>query len=257
MGVVGAPRPVSGAVALRERIRRALALRARVRAHRGDAVYCPICELGFDVFADDVGRARALCWRCGSHERHRAQWLLLRSRPELLDRAGSLLHFAPEWTLRRRLRRVRGLRYVTGDLNQPGVDLPLDITKLELADESFDAVICSHVLEHIGEDRTAMRELHRITTPGGWCLVMVPLDLQRTETYEDPRVMDPEQRRLAFWRPDHVRLYAPDIAERLKAAGFDVERIDPRREFGDDECRRCWIPETEVMWLCRRRTAAA
>jgi SAM-dependent methyltransferase len=227
-----------------------------VRAHRGDAVRCPICELGFDVFADDVDRAQALCWRCGSHERHRAQWLLLRSRPQLLERAGSLLHFAPEWTLRSRLRRVRGLRYVTGDLSQAGVDLRLDITNLALADESFDAVICSHVLEHIRDDVTAMRELHRITAPGGWCLVMVPLDLQRAETYEDPRIVDPEQRRLAFWGREHVRLYALDIAGRLQAAGFTVELIDPRHELGDEECRRCGIPETEVMWLCRRRANA-
>jgi SAM-dependent methyltransferase len=243
-------------ITLGERIGRAMVLRARVRGHRGDTVRCPICELGFDVFADDVDRAQALCWRCGSHERHRAQWLLLRSRPELLERARSLLHFAPEWTLRRRLRRVRGLRYVTGDLNQAGVDLPLDITKLNLPDESFDAVICSHVLEHIRDDQAAMRELHRITAAGGWCLVMVPLDLQRSETYEDPWIMDPEQRRLAFWGRDHVRLYAPDIAGRLQAAGFAVERIDPRTEFGDEECRRCGIPDTEVMWLCRRRAGA-
>lgn len=217
---------------------------------------CPICALGFDVFADDVDRAQALCWRCGSHERHRAQWLLLRARPELLDRAGSLLHFAPEWALRRRLRRVRGLRYVTGDLNQAGVDLQLDITRLELGDGSFDAVICSHVLEHIREDATAMHELRRITAPGGWCLVMVPIDLQRAETYEDPAIVDPEQRQRAFWRPDHVRLYATDIGARLESAGFAVERIDPASEFGAGECRRCGIPETEVMWLCRPRVAA-
>jgi hypothetical protein len=85
---------------------------------------------------------------------------------------------------------------------------------------------------------------------------MVPLDLRRAETYEDPWIMDPEQRRLAFWRPDHVRLYAPDISARLQEAGFAVERIDPQSEFGAGECRRCGIPETEVMWLCRPRGTA-
>lgn len=246
-------RSTSGGV-LTRRVATAARLRVRLLRHRGDVVACPICERGFDRFADDYDRARALCWRCGAHERHRAQWLLLRSRPELLGAAGSLLHFAPEWTLRRRLSRVDHLRYVTADLQQRDVDLQLDITALALPDASFDAVICSHVLEHIPDDASAMGELRRVTAPGGWCLVMVPLDLARGETYEDPLLIDPEQRRRVFWRPDHVRLYSADIEARLVRAGFAVERIDPAGEFGADACRRCGIPDTEVIWLCRPST---
>jgi SAM-dependent methyltransferase len=242
--------------ALGHRLTDAARLRARVLRHRGDSVRCPICGLGFDRFADDYDRARALCWRCGSHERHRAQWLLLRARPDLLGPAASLLHFAPEWTLRRRLETIDHLRYVTADLQQPGVDLHVDITDLDLPDSSFEAVICSHVLEHIPDDAAAMRELRRITASSGWCLVMVPLDLERAQTYEDSSITEPEQRRRAFWRPDHVRVYAPDIETRLDRAGFDVERIDPLVEFGVDECRRCGVPATEVIWLCRPRSNA-
>jgi SAM-dependent methyltransferase len=219
-------------------------------------VCCPICELGFDRFRDDFDRARALCWRCGSHERHRAQWLLLQSRPQLLGQAGSLLHFAPEWTLRRRLGRLAHLRYVTADLHQPDVDLRLDLTALQLPDASFDAVICSHVLEHIPDDTAAMRELCRITATDGWCLVMVPLDLSRSATYEDPSITDPGERHQAFWRPDHVRLYAPDIAARLQTAGFEVERIRPWPEFGVERSRQCGIGEAEELWLCRPRADA-
>jgi SAM-dependent methyltransferase len=219
-------------------------------------VECPICGLGFDRFRDDIDRAEALCWRCGSHERHRAQWLLLTSRPELLAQARSLLHFAPEWTLRRRLSRIQHLRYVTADLSAPDVDLHLDLTAVSLPDKAFDAVICSHVLEHIPDDGAAMRELCRITADGGWCLVMVPLDLSRTETYEDPSIVEPLARHQAFWRPDHVRLYAPDIATRLRAAGFRVQRIIPGREFGAERCRRCGIGAAEDIWLCRPERSA-
>ncbi|HEX3832669.1 MAG TPA: class I SAM-dependent methyltransferase [Solirubrobacteraceae bacterium] len=249
-------RSTSGSV-LARRVATAAQLRLRLLRHGGDVVTCPICERGFDRFADDYDRARALCWRCGAHERHRAQWLLLRSRPELLRSAGSLLHFAPEWTLRRRLSGVDHLRYVTADLQQRDVDLQLDITALALPDASFDAVICSHVLEHIPDDASAMGELRRVTAPGGWCLVMVPLDLGRGETYEDPSLVDPEQRRRVFWRPDHVRLYSADIEARLVRAGFAVERVDPTAEFGVEACRRYGIPDTEVIWLCRPDTTPA
>ncbi|MHB8658437.1 MAG: methyltransferase domain-containing protein [Solirubrobacteraceae bacterium] len=229
--------------------------RIELLVHRGSAVDCPVCGGRFDRFKDDWNRPDALCWSCGSHERHRAQWLLLEGRAELLERAGSLLHFAPEWALRRRLSARAGLRYVTADLEQPDVDLKLDITAIALPDESFDAVICSHVLEHVKDDRAAMRELRRITAPGGWCLVMVPLDLRRTRTFEDPAITSPQDRERAFWQHDHLRLYAADIGERLQRAGFTVEQITPADEFGAETMTRCRIGESEHLWLCRRAPA--
>ena len=214
---------------------------------------CPVCGHRFARFKDDWNRPDALCWRCGSHERHRTQWLLLDSRPELLASAQSLLHFAPEWGLRRRFEAIRTLQYVTADLNEPYVDLHLDVTSIALGNGSFDAVICSHVLEHVVDDAAAMRELCRITSPAGWCLVMVPIDLSRAQTYEDPSVETPEARERVYWQHDHVRLYATDIDERLTAAGFSVEQIRPADEFGSDVMTRCRLLAADHIWLCRPR----
>jgi predicted SAM-dependent methyltransferase len=233
------------------RAARGIERRLQMLRHRGDDVFCPACERTFDRFKDDWNRPNALCWRCGAHERHRALWLLLLRRPELLAGARSLLHFAPEWALRHRLERVGHLRYVTSDLEQPDVDLRLDLAGLDLPDASFDAVICSHVLEHVDDDITAMRELRRITRDEGWCLVMVPLDTGRERTYEDPSIVSPPDRERAFWQHDHVRLYAPDIRDRLAAAGFSVERVRPLEEFGSAVARRCRLLEADDMWLCR------
>jgi SAM-dependent methyltransferase len=220
--------------------------------HRGDDVACPICGGRFDRFKDDWNRPDALCWRCGSHERHRAQWLFLQQRRDLLQ-ARSLLHFAPEWSLRRKLEPLaaeRGLRYVTADLDPTGVDRRLDLMGLDLPDDAFEAVLCSHVLEHVPDDALAMRELRRVTADGGWCLVMVPLDLTREHTYEDPAIVTPEERLRAFWQPDHVRLYAPDIADRLRAAGFEVETVRPE-DLGRDAARRARLLPSDWVFLCR------
>jgi SAM-dependent methyltransferase len=215
------------------------------------SVQCPVCGWRFDVFKDDWNRPRALCWRCGAHERHRAQMLLLRERPELLETAGELLHFAPEWCLRARLQRTPKLRYVTADLYMEDVDLKLDLQAIDLPDASYDAVICSHVLEHVGDDARAMRELARITRH--WVLIMVPLDLGRDETYEDASITDPAERERHFWQYDHVRLYAPDIERRLTEAGLAVEAIRPREVFGAELFARAGLAEADYIWLCRPR----
>jgi SAM-dependent methyltransferase len=233
------------------RLRDAVRVRAVTARHRGTAVRCPLCDNGFDRFKDDWNRPNALCWRCGSHERHRAQWLLFERRPELLGNVASLLHLSPEWCLRERLNREPGLRYVTSDLDiGQDVDLRLDVTALELPDDAFDAVICSHVLEHVPDDATAMRELRRVTAPGGWCLVMVPIDLTRAQTYEDASIVEPGERERAFLQHDHVRLYATDIAARLRAARFEVEVIDTIDELGE-EAGRYGLHAGDLIFLCR------
>jgi hypothetical protein len=233
------------------RLARGIERRLQMLRHHGAEVFCPVCDHRFDRFKDDWNRPNALCWRCGSHERHRAQWLLFERRPELLRTASSLLHFAPEWALRHRLQRIAGLRYVTADLEQPDVDLKLDVTAIDLPDGAFDAVVCSHVLEHVEDDRAAMRELRRITATAGWCLVMVPLAIDRERTYEDATIITPQERERAFWQKDHLRLYAPDVGDRLVEAGFAVERIRPFDEFGAEMGKLCRLLEADDMWLCR------
>jgi len=230
----------------------AVRVRAATARHRGSAVHCPVCDHRFDRFKDDWNRPAALCWRCGAQERHRAQWLLFEHRPELLAGARSLLHFSPEWCLRRRLAARPGLRYVTTDIDPAqDVDLRLDVTALDLPDDAFDAILCSHVLEHVPEDGAAMRELRRVTAPGGFTLVMVPLALDRAHTYEDPSITAPEERRRAFLQHDHVRLYAPDIADRLAAAGFAVEVVDLHHELGARSAARHGLLASDLIFLCR------
>jgi len=240
-------------VPLRRRLAPALRRRVDLVRHRGSAVGCPLCGGRFDRFKDAWNRPGPLCWRCGAHERHRAQWLFFTARPDLLRTPRSILHFAPEWTMRERiapLAAARGTRYVTADLHPAGVDLRLDLMALDLPDAAFDAVLCSHVLEHVPDGAAAMRELRRVTTPGGWCLVMVPLDVTRAATYEDPSIVTPEARREAFLQDDHVRLYAPDIAGRLADAGFAVETIRPE-DLGPHVVQRAGLLPADWIFLRR------
>jgi len=119
------------------------------------------------------------------------------------------------------------VRYVAGDRKEPGYTYPsdtldLDVTAMPFPDDQFDLILCSHVLEHVPDDRQAMRELYRVLKPGGWAILMVPLDRACAVTQEDATVVDPEERKRLYGQFDHVRLYGRDYAERLKSAGFTV-----------------------------------
>lgn len=232
--------------------RRARAHRlTRELLHRGDRVECPICGHTYRHFMAQWNAPDTICWNCGSQEWHRTMWLFLtRVRPELLGGARSLLHFSPEYGIEPQLR-ARIPTYVTADITPGLADVAVDITRMDpFEDGSFDAVICSHVLEHVPDDAAAMSELHRVLRPGGWAMVVVPLDRTRTETYEDPTVTDPEQRKWTFWQEDHVRLYAPDIVDRLRAAGFAVEHVRPA--FPPAEATRFRLGDRNDLFLATR-----
>ncbi len=205
--------------------------------HGGLRYVCPICRGRFRRFEPAPnGRPNARCPRCGSLERHRRIWLYLHTRTELFDRPTRLLHVAPEPCLTERLRASPAVDYLSGDLT-PGVGMvTLDLTDLDFADESFDAALCLHVLEHVPDDRTAMKELHRVLRPGGWCLVEVPL--RGEETVEGWPGMAGEERERCFYQSDHERLYGRgDLAKRLQEAGFGVE-VDVYRDELAPEVRR-------------------
>ena len=147
------------------------------------------------------------------------------------------------------------LRYITADLSSPEADEHFDITSIPHPDDSFDSIICSHVLEHVADDRTAIQELHRVLAPHGWAIVMVPVDQSRELTYEDPSIVDPADRKREFWQEDHVRLYGRDFPERLRDAGFDVT-LDPYvAELGVEALERYGASAMPVP-VCRKAAEA-
>ena len=191
--------------------------------YRGFGRSCPVCGRSSRRFRPygNPPHDEAQCIHCGSLERHRFVWLLLNNETNLFeDGAKRVLHFAPEPCLEPRFRQRLGAGYRTADLDREDVDLRLDVSGLELSEESFDVIICSHVLEHVPDDRRAMEELHRILAADGWALVVVPVT--RAWTVEDPSITDPDERLRVFGQRDHVRRYGPDIADRLTSVGFVV-----------------------------------
>jgi SAM-dependent methyltransferase len=166
-------------------------------------------------------------------ERHRLLTLLVQSDPFLVS--GRVLHFAPEAALGP-LVRDRAAEYVTTDLTAES-DVTADITDLPFPDDRWDAIVCSHVLEHVPDDLGAMRQLRRVLAPGGHAIVIVPR-VSGGVTDEDPSVSDPAERIRRFGQIDHVRMYGDDLEDRLRAAGFSELRDVGAETFSAEDAQR-------------------
>lgn len=218
----------------------------------GKGTVCPVCQWQGRDYDRVQGRGKPAvnpkCPACGSSPRHRLAYLLL---SELLPlHAKKTLHFAPEKCIAPWLKRISD-DYLSVDLSSPRAMRHMDITALDLPDNSFSLVWCSHVLEHIEADHKAIAELFRVTQPGGLAVIMVPI--YGPNTYEDPTIQSPAERLKHFMQTDHVRLYGLDVQQRLLRAGFDVE-LKSISDLPDVVVQKYALdyPSTKEIFLCRK-----
>lgn len=251
-------------------------LRSRLWRRTEPARHCPVCghdvnsflpipasleetarRYGYPFFGkgETVNTAEYSCPRCGASDRERLYALYLNetaASPHFQHRS-RLLHFAPEPALRDYILRLDCFAYRTADLLADGVDDHIDITDMATyGDSSFDTFICSHVLEHVANDRLALRELWRILKPGGWGILMAPIMVHLEHTLEDPAATTEAERWRLFGQGDHVRLYAKqDFLYRITSAGFDVEQFGAEH-FGADTFTRYGITPGSILYIVRK-----
>lgn len=167
-------------------------------------------------------RLSVSCPVCGSLDRERLLYLYLLHKTGVFGTPLKLLHVAPEARLGEILKIKTNIDYLTSDISGKNVMVKMDITDIRFPDETFDAIICNHVLEHIIDDHKAMSELYRTLKRGGWAILQVPISLTLNNTFEDCTILTETCREEAFGQNDHVRIYAKDYKDRLKQVGFKV-----------------------------------
>ena len=221
---------------------------------RGNAVECTVCGSTFRKFLPYGvnSRPNVLCPSCLSLERHRLIWLYLQKQSDFLVKPRKLLHVAPEQCFYTRFRKYSHIEYVTGDLESPIADYHFDLHDIPFEENSFDMILCNHVLEHVTDDRRVMREILRVLRPGGFAILQVPLEPHRETTYEDPSVTDPRQREIQFGQKDHLRVYGRDYAGRLRECGFVVEERPVTRDFSEAEITRYRLAPEETLYIASK-----
>lgn len=186
-----------------------------------------------------------------SLERHRLLWLFLQHNTNFFTEKLKVLHFAPEQSFFKRFKKQSNLDYITIDLHSPLADVKADICQLPFEDNSFDVVLCNHVLEHIPEDKKAMQELFRVLKPKGWGVFQVPQDISRKTTFEDNTIVDKKERTRIFGQYDHVRVYGLDYFDRLRAVGFMVEQVYMQQHMSVVDIKKYCLNPNEIIPLVR------
>lgn len=227
---------------------------------------CPICNhsfneldwLGFDfpiLIEKQViggGKRKGKCPHCGSGDRDRLLYLYLKKHYKVENKTShlSLLHIAPENKITDYLLSLNLKSYICGDLFTEGYTYPdyvqnIDILDIPFDDQSFDLILCNHVLEHIQDDHKAMSELKRVLKKGGQAILQVPIAKNSARTYEDFSITNPKEREAAFGQFNHVRIYGQDYMERLQNAGFKVNRISISSKY-----RKAALNKDEDLFVC-------
>ena len=190
------------------------------RKYKGDRYQCNICNYNLSDWVR-LDRGDLLCPACGSLGRSRRLHSIL----DAMDLGGlRVLHFSPPAGLRKLYRSNQAIEYITTDYaGEFEADYNYDILNIDADDESYDVIICYHVLEHIEDDRIAIAELYRVLADRGLLFVQTPFHDPPTD--ENPEYNTPALRLLHYGQDDHVRIYnADDLERRLRQTGFDVSK---------------------------------
>ena len=187
-----------------------------------------------------------------SLERHRLFWLYLKNETTFFSDPLRVLHFAPEQAFVQKFKKQKNLTYTTTDLNSPIADVKADICDLPFKDNSFDFIICNHVLEHIPDDTKAMQELYRVLAPSGTAIMQVPYDAKRDITFEDNTITDQRERTRIFGQYDHLRVYGMDYFKKLSSIGFEVNALDYTSGMTSDDIERYRLCKGELLPVCKK-----
>lgn len=181
----------------------------KIRNFNKEKFLCPICRYNgpyADFFKDNINRKKSACPKCGSLERYRLQFLVIKKISEQYDFSSmSVLHFSPEPFLREHIKNMFG-SYYSADLCMKNVDLKKYLLKLPFMDNTFDFVFAPDILDYVKNDINALSEIKRILKPDG--IAVIPVSIISKETIEYPDPDESEGGRVRAAGPEYYRRYS-------------------------------------------------
>lgn len=202
----------------------------------GKKYRCPCCNKKFRKFLDFNYKENiydskiftkwyknTICPYCFSAPRHRIIGEFLNQNENIFTNRKKVLVFAIERSIKLYLNKNK-ISFKTADLYKQA-DLKIDITKINLENESFDIIFCNHVLEHVPSYQNALKELNRILTTNGILILSVPIDKNSKKTIEKKLKTDKERKKY-YGQVDHLRIFGLNMKEIIEKYGFNVKEIN-------------------------------
>jgi len=243
-------------------------------------LFCPVCgnkvthfiplpesyrlnaaKFGYEHFGkgETINVSAYSCPKCGATDRDRlcALWLSLARGPLFSQSKTAMVHFAPERELRQFIKLNLNIGYRSCDIERTDVDDRIDMTDMTYSDSVFNFFICSHVLEHVSDDRKALKELFRILAPGAFGILLAPVLTYLPNTIEESSELPTAERWKHFGQGDHRRLYTKDdFVARIEDAGFRIYQwniVNFDRKVFD----LCGITNTSTLYIATKEANSA
>ena len=225
--------------------------------------YCNLCDLKVPFMLDSgiespafskrkiIGggiREKCICPICGGNDRERWLEYVLNNQMSFFYKKGTVLHFAPEKQIEKKIRSNKKMIYITADIEAGRADRVEDITHISFPDKYFDYIICNHVLEHIKDEKAAFMELKRCIKTDGKVVFSVPICWE-IDTYENDSVKTDEDRLIEYGQKDHVRLYGRDLKSRLEEFGFHAEYYQVQKVLSKEELEIMRLIPEDTIWI--------
>ena len=225
--------------------------------------YCNLCNLKIPFMLDSgiespvfskrkiIGggvRQKCICPICGGNDRERWLKYVLNNQMSFFNKKGTVLHFAPEKQIEKKIRSNKKMIYITADIEAGRADRVEDITHISFPDKYFDYIICNHVLEHIKDEKAAFMELKRCIKTDGKVVFSVPICCE-IDTYENDSVKTDEDRLIEYGQKDHVRLYGRDLKSRLEEFGFHAEYYQVQKVLSKEELEIMRLIPEDTIWI--------
>ncbi len=222
----------------------------------GKLKQCPICNKELAFFLPAGKKLKAIhCPFCSSFPRHRAMWLYLQNN-DLFKSGIKILHVSPEpsvFNIMSEMENYTAIDKFASGYAYPKSVLQMDVEQLNFNDESFDLIICSHVLEHVDDDIVAIKEMGRVVKKEGKILIMIPIEKDLNTTYEDKNIISPKERLKHFGQSDHVRLYGMDFGQRVEQSELYCEVISTRELTNESDFVKYGLDDDFIFVLTRNK----
>lgn len=207
----------------------------------------------YGSYPELLNKEEYICPNCKITDRGRLIIEFLKVSGMQNEKSVSIIQFGPEKPLEDWIKKLPNVKYDSADLYQENVSIRTDIQNMNtIGDNTYDYFICSHVLEHVKDDRKAMKELYRILKQDGVGIFLVPIGRNRVDIDEEWGLSEEENWR-RFGQGDHCRAYdRRHLIERLQEAGFYVYPLG-KEFFGEKAFRELGLTDTSTLYILKKQ----